>query len=171
MVYVNKAVDKITLAMTAISGVLFAIIVLIMLVNIIGRSFFHAPVKGTVELVQYGVMLCAGFVMCRSTFEDKHIIVTFIIDRFPHRLRSFFVTIGRLTGVVAFGALTFLNYRNIPVAIAANKVTDSFRAPFEYIYIAMTICFAIGTLIFLYQFCLGVARIFEKKPASGGTNS
>jgi TRAP-type C4-dicarboxylate transport system permease small subunit len=127
--------------MTVISAVLFAIIVLIVLANIVGRTLFNAPVKGTVELVQYGVMLCAGFVMCRSSLENKHIVVSVIIDKFSYRLHHFFVTIGKLIGAFAFGALAFLNFKNISVAIAVNKVTDSFRAPFEYICIAMTVCF------------------------------
>ncbi|NLM21397.1 MAG: hypothetical protein GX207_06585, partial [Peptococcaceae bacterium] len=63
---VNKIIDKVTFVFTIVSAFLFAIIVLIVLANIIGRSFFHMPIKGTVEIIQYGVMFCAGIVMCRS---------------------------------------------------------------------------------------------------------
>jgi len=155
----TRIVDRVTLIFTYISAVLFAVIVVIVLCNIIGRAMFNTPIKGTVELVQYGVMLCAGFVMCRSGFEDKHITVSVLIDKFPRIGHDAFVAIGKLFGVVLFSVLSYMNYQNIPVAIAQNKLTDAFRAPFQYIYMAMAVCFAIGALVFLYQLIAGIAKI------------
>ncbi|MDR2486931.1 MAG: TRAP transporter small permease [Clostridiales Family XIII bacterium] len=151
--------DRVTLVMTAVSAGMFFLIVLLVLVNIVGRSFFNSPVKGTVEMVQYGVMLCAGFVMCRSGLEGRHIVVSVLIDRFPVRLHELFVALGRLVGLAAFAMLAWLNYTKVPDAIASGKVTDAFRAPFQYIYLAMSVCFAIGALVFFYQFCESLVGI------------
>ena len=84
----NRLIHKVTKGFAYVSAVIFALIVLIVLANIIGRAVFNKPIKGTVEIVQYGVMFCAGIVMCRSGLEERHISVTFLIDKYPKRVRA-----------------------------------------------------------------------------------
>ncbi|NLL51645.1 MAG: TRAP transporter small permease [Peptococcaceae bacterium] len=160
---VNKVIDKVTSIFTIVSASLFAIIVLIVLANIIGRTFFHMPIKGTVEIIQYGVMFCAGIVMCRSGYEERHISVTLLIDKYPMRLRAAFVALGKLLGTIAFGALAVIYANNVPEALASGKVTETFRLPFEFIYIIMAVCFLVGALIFFYQFCVTMVTVIRGK--------
>jgi TRAP-type C4-dicarboxylate transport system permease small subunit len=145
---------------------LFGIIVLIVIANVIGRTCFAMPIKGTVEIIQYGVMFCAGVVMCRSGYEERHISVTLLIDRYPPRLRAAFVALGKLFGTIMFGILAFIYATNIPKAMTSGKVTETFRLPFEYIYAIMAVCFAVSTLIFLYQFCVATNTVIRGKKAS-----
>jgi len=160
---VNKIIDKVTFVFTIVSAFLFAIIVLIVLANIIGRSFFHMPIKGTVEIIQYGVMFCAGIVMCRSGFEERHISVTLLIDKYPLRLRAAFIALGKLLGTLAFGTLAVIYAKNVPEAMASGKVTETFRLPFEFIYVIMAACFVAGALIFFYQFCVAMGTVIRGK--------
>ena len=165
---VNRLIEKVTKVFAYISAAIFAIIVVIVLVNIIGRAVFNAPVKGTVEIVQYGVMFCAGIVMCRSGLEERHISVTFLIDKYPKRMRAGFVSFGKLLGTAAFGILAVTYISKISEAEQAGKLTDTFRLPFEYVYLIMAICFVTGALIFLYQFILSLLTVFNKTPYSQG---
>ena len=155
----NRLIEKVTKGFAYFSAGIFAVIVLIVLINILGRAIFNRPVKGTIEIVQYGVMFCAGIVMCRSGLEERHISVTFLIDKYPKRLRAALVALGKLIGMAAFGILAVIYAGKISEAVETGKVTDTFRLPFEYVYIVMTACFAMGALIFLYQFirCLSAA--------------
>jgi len=163
---VNKVIDKVTTAFTIISASIFAIIVFIVIANIIGRSFFQMPIKGTVEIIQYGVMFCAGIVMCRSGYEERHISVNLLIDKYPLRLRAAFIAFGKLLGTVAFGTLAVIYAQNVPEAMASGKVTETFRLPFEFIYIIMAVCFAAGALIFFYQFCVAMGTVIRGKQSS-----
>jgi TRAP-type C4-dicarboxylate transport system permease small subunit len=159
----NRLIHKITKGFAYVSAVIFAVIVLVVLTNIVGRAVFNKPVKGTVEIVQYGVMFCAGIVMCRSGLEERHISVTFLIDKYPKRVRAALVAFGKLLGAAAFGILSAIYAGNIFEAAQTGKLTDTFRLPFEYVYLIMAVCFAMGALIFLYQFVTSVSAVMKKK--------
>ncbi len=148
----EKAIDKITYVFTIISCVVFSIVVLIVCANIIGRAAFNFPINGTFEMVQYGMLFCAGMVMCRTGFEERHIVVSVFVDKYPKRVKAFTIAVGKLISAAVFGVLAYLYICRIPEAISSGKVTDSFRFPFEYVYAMMVFCFVAGALIFLYQF-------------------
>jgi TRAP-type C4-dicarboxylate transport system permease small subunit len=160
----RKAMEKITSAFTVVSAVMFAVIVTIVLVNIVGRAVFNEPVKGTVEIVQYGVMFCAGIVMCRSGLDERHISVTFLIDKYPARLRAIFLAFGKLLGTATFGVLAYIYAGKIREAVEDGKLTDTFRMPFEYVYLIMALCFLAGALVFFYQFCLAASHVIKPPP-------
>jgi TRAP-type C4-dicarboxylate transport system permease small subunit len=67
----NRLIHKITKGFAYVSAAIFLVIVLIVLANIVGRAVFNKPIKGTVEIVQYGVMFC-GIVMCGRTGGAPH---------------------------------------------------------------------------------------------------
>ncbi len=164
----NRLIEKITKVFSYISAVIFAIIVVLVLSNIIGRTVFNSPIKGTVEVVQYGVMFCAGIVMCRSGLEERHISVTFLIDKYPKRIRAILIAFGKLLGTVVFGILGVIYITKISEAAQAGKLTDTFRLPFEYIYAIMAICFVTSALIFLYQFIVVLLAVGKKTPEIPG---
>jgi TRAP-type C4-dicarboxylate transport system permease small subunit len=167
----TKAIDKITSVFTIISYVVFGIIVVIVMANIIGRTAFQSPINGTMEIVQYGMLFCIGMVMCRTGFEDRHIIVSVLIDIYPARIRALFIAFAKLLGTAVFATLTFLYVLEIPQAMASGKVTDAFRIPFEYVYVLMILCFAAGALIFFYQFCLAMYMLITGKGAPEKTSN
>ncbi|MCL1828058.1 MAG: TRAP transporter small permease [Oscillospiraceae bacterium] len=165
MTKIRKAIDRVTSAFTFISALLFFIIVIIVLTNILGRAIFNRPVRGAIEIIQYGMLLCAGVVMCRSGFDERHICVTLVIDKFPGRGRAVFIALGKFVSTVVFAVITYLFLQNIPEAIALNRVTDAFRFPYHYIFIVLTFAFAMGALVFFYQFCAAVSAVIGKAPA------
>jgi len=167
----NKVIDKITYVFTIISCVVFSIVILIVCANIIGRAAFNRPINGTIELVQYGALFCAGMVICRTGFEDRHIVVSVLIDKYPKRVRALTIAVGKLISAAVFGVLAYLYILRIPEAISSGKVTDSFRFPFEYVYGMMVLCFATGALVFLYQFFTCAHTFITGKGGPEGRNT
>jgi TRAP-type C4-dicarboxylate transport system permease small subunit len=164
----KRAIDKITYTFTIISCVVFFIVVLIVCANIIGRTAFNHPINGTVEMVQYGALFCAGMVICRTGFEERHIVVSVFIDKYPKRVRALTIAVGKLIGASVFGVLAYLYILRIPESISSGKVTDSFRLPFEYVYAMMVFCFAAGALVFFYQFLVHIHSFITNTGASDG---
>lgn len=150
---------------------MFGIIVLVVLANIISRSAFSRPIAGTIEIVQYGMLFCVGMVMCRSGYEERHICINILIDKYPARIREVFIALGKLFGTAVFAVVAVLFAREVPEALSSGSVTDSFRIPFEYVYVMMTICFVTGALIFLYQLCISVYRVITGKIPAQGSNT
>ena len=70
---IRKLLDKVTLIITWLCGILMVLTILLVVANVLTRTIFTAPIKGTVELVQYCIMAIAVLIMARTCFEDKHI--------------------------------------------------------------------------------------------------
>jgi len=163
----HKALDRITSVFAEISGSLFGIVVIVVIVNIIGRSFFNTPVRGAIEIVQLGVLLCAGIVLSRTGFDNRHIAVTFFVEKLPTRGKAVTVALGKLICTAVFGVISFLFVLEIPKAIQLNKLTDTFRFPFEYLYIVLMVSFTMATIIFAYQFFLAIRIAITGKLIAG----
>ena len=158
---IKKAIDRVTSAFTLVSGVMFAIIVLIVIINIVGRATANKPVRGAIEIVQLGMLLSVGIVMCRSGFDERHICVALVIDTLPGRGRAALIALSKIISAAVFGMISYLFWTNVPEAIRLNKVSDTFRLPYEYVYLVLMICFVMGALVFLYQFLAALSIVIH----------
>ena len=63
-------------------------VMLLIVTNIILRTVFNKPILGTYELVGFltGIGVALGLAHC--AFQDGHIAVSFILERFPRKLKS-----------------------------------------------------------------------------------
>jgi len=164
----DKAVDKLTLGLSIVAGVLFILIVIILLINIILRSAFDSGITGQYEIVQYGIMICVGLGLSRTTFANRHIHVDLIVNHFSWRIKSAVEFIGRLICTATYGFATFLFIETADNAAKYFKVTDLYHIPFQYIYWVFFVILAITTLVFLYQtivYFVGMFVNYEDAPA------
>ena len=146
-----------------IGCVIFAIVLLIVIANILGRKVFNYPIKGATELIQYGIMLSVGLVMARTGFEGRHIFVPLIIDKFGRVGRQIFIVIGALCGTCTFAVLGYLFLTEIPTFITvASRTTEAWNIPYYAIYAIMGGGFVIATLEYLYEVGLNIALIIKK---------
>ncbi len=167
----SKIVDKTTKFLMWVGCAIFAIVVIIVVVNVLGRRILNLPVKGATELVQYGVMLAIGLVMARTGFEGRHINVNILINRFSPTLRQVFIAFGALCGTATFAVLGYLFISEMPTYFGnAGRMTEAWRIPYYVIYAIMGIGFVIATLEYLYEFVLSVKKIFNaaSEPEAGG---
>ena len=154
---ITRFIDRVSMAFTHISGVLFLIICLVVLANIITRALFNFPVKGTVGIVQLGMLICIGLVLCRSGFEERHICVMLLVDKLPPRAKAIVLALGKLISGAVFTIIAYLFFKLVPEAARLNKVTDTFRIQYFYFYAALGIGFVIAAIVFYYQCCQSVA--------------
>ncbi len=165
----TKAVDRITKFLTAISGVIFAIVVLIVVGNVIGRKVLNIPIKGATELVQYGIMLAVGLVMARTGFEGRHIWVSLLVNKFGYVGSRIFIAFGCLCGTAIFAILGYLFLTEMPTYFGvAGRVTEAVHIPYYVIYGIMGVGFVIATLEYLYEFVINTGRIFRRPEAEQG---
>lgn len=170
--HMKKAVDKTTHFLMVIGCVIFAITLLIVVVNVLTRKFANYPIKGSTELVQYGIMLAVGLAMARTGFEGRHIFVPLLIDKFGLVGRQVFVTIGAAFGTCTFAVLGYLFFSDIPTFLfGASRTTDSWNIPYYAIYAIMGIGFAIATLEYLFEFGLNIALIVKKNVPAPDTST
>ena len=71
-----------------IAGLCIASAMVLVVANVILRAVFHRPILGTYELVGFLTALGIALALAQCAVENGHIVVTFIVDRFPVKLQA-----------------------------------------------------------------------------------
>lgn len=99
--------NRIIKIMAYIGVLMLFFMMLIMIIDIIGRFFFNRPVNGTWEIV--GLMLVCAGTWCLSYCqqEKRHIQVTIILEQFSIRISKSIQGISYLIGCIGFSFLAW----------------------------------------------------------------
>ncbi len=152
---IRKLLDKVTLLITWLCGILMVLTILLVVANVLTRTIFTAPIKGTVELVQYSIMAIAVLIMARTCFEDKHIYVTVFTEKIPTRVRGFVYAFGRFISAILFGIMAFLLLSGL--GEVSERVSDILHLPITIMYLIMGIGVALTAIAFAAQGCFFIA--------------
>lgn len=83
------------------------------LAEVIGRSFFNHPIPGTLDYVTYYYMVIVSFVgMYMGQRRREHVSVTMVIDRLGIRARLILTVLGNLLTAVLLGLFVWLGAEN-----------------------------------------------------------
>ena len=103
----NIAVRKLCTVINGIACIILAFLVLLLVVNIIGR-FIKSPVTGSYEGVQFGFALIVCFSIAATALAGKHIEIDLIFNRYPQKLKSVLEILNQIAGI---GLFTLIVYR------------------------------------------------------------
>lgn len=137
-------------------------IVLLVFIDVFGRYFLKAPLRGSLELVEQTMVLSGGFAIIYCTAKRGHVVVDVLFGRFSKRLQKIMISVFSLVG---FGISIVLAY-NIYLYTMRQmepypRVTDILRiitSPFQF---GLAIAIALGSLVFLVQ----AFEVWVKNPA------
>jgi TRAP-type C4-dicarboxylate transport system permease small subunit len=153
----KKAMDNVSLLMTRVGGVVLWLVMLLMVINVITRTLLNAPIKGSIELVQYGMLIALSLGLSRTGFKDRHVYVSIVLDALPPKARAVLRFFGCFVSAGVFVYLTIYYITTIPAVNASGRVTEIFRIPYGWINLMMGISMLIATALFIYQAVLALA--------------
>ena len=130
----KNIVDSITMIFTRISSVILMLLILMMVVNVVGRKLFNAPISGAVELVEYGMLTCMALAISRTGFEDRQLSVTIIQELMPVKMRAIFKCICNIIAAVVFGRLIFRFIEILPESMTSGRVSDVLYIPYYLVH-------------------------------------
>lgn len=146
---IHKIYDKISMLLIWICGILICVVVGLVIANIVTRTVFSAPIKGTVECVQYLVLFIAVMVIGRTCFEDKHIYVTILTQKIPEKARNIIYAVGRFICAAVLILMAYQMYLNVPQTL--KRVTETIKIPYYLIYVVMGTGMVLAALSFVLQ--------------------
>lgn len=158
---IHKIYDKISMLLIWVCGVLICGVVVLVIANIIMRTLFNAPIKGTVEYVQYLVLFIAVMVIGRTCFEDKHIYITILTERLPEKPRRIIYAIGRFICTVVLALMCYQMYKNIPANM--KRVTETIKLPYYLVFVFMGIGMTLAAISFALQGYFYLTETDDKK--------
>lgn len=158
---IHKIYDKISMLLIWVCGVLICGVVVLVIANIIMRTLFSSPIKGTVEYVQYLVLFIAVMVIGRTCFEDKHIYITILTERIPQKPRLVIYAIGRFICAAVLCLMCYQMYKNIPANL--KRVTETIKLPYYLVFVVMGIGMTLAAISFALQGCFYLEKLGDKK--------
>jgi TRAP-type C4-dicarboxylate transport system permease small subunit len=94
-----------------IAGLMLIAIMLMTMVDVIGRTAFNSPFRGTVELTQMAMVVVVYLGLGYAAHEDDHISVDVVDSQIGPRMRLAVAVFTGSFGAVVIGLLTWNLYR------------------------------------------------------------
>jgi TRAP-type C4-dicarboxylate transport system permease small subunit len=126
-------------------------LMMLTVVHVSGRSFFHSPVKGAIEISAYVLLLIVTLGWCSAALGQGHIKVDLVVDRLPKRAR-FIIT--NITLILSFIILAFATWANGIAAMGDPRYTSVLKIPdipFKWVMTVGFGMFCICTLVVIIE--------------------
>jgi TRAP-type transport system small permease protein len=127
-----------TRGINIITGASLIIMMLTIVINIIGRTFWGSPIFGTVEIVSLAGVFLLSFAIGYTEQQQSHIVVTMLVSRFQQWLRLFFVVVTLFLSAVIVAVLAWGGLR-MAIADATTRGATTYMfhistAPFRFVW-------------------------------------
>jgi TRAP-type C4-dicarboxylate transport system permease small subunit len=107
MSFIEKTVHTIARWLNWVAASAIVAVMVIVCLNVLGRSLFGAPMKGTVDIVSLlGAFVIAGAIAYTQVLKG-HIRITLFIDLLPRPIRTILACIIDFVCMVLFGIISW----------------------------------------------------------------
>lgn len=147
-----RGVDKAANASLAISiYVLYPAILSVILIDVIGRNFFGAPLSWAIE--GSGLFLIGAIFLAvpRVELDRTHILLDILYANYSRRTKLVCDLLTRIVASLWMMAATVRSAVEIPTAYIMNESGADFRYPFWPMRVIMALAFLILTLALIYN--------------------
>ncbi len=148
---IEKAVHKLAVVLNGIGAAgVFAVMILVVL-NVILRKLFNAPIAGTYEGVIYGMLtvVCLGLIY--NELRDGNISISFFLEKMRPKTANVIRIITTAISTVLMGSITVNQYSMIIAKYNNHAVSDVLNIPHWIIVLILTLGFAALTLVLLLK--------------------
>lgn len=115
----------------------------LIIVNIITRKFFNAPIFGSTELISYASLVVAAFAMIDCEWADGNITLTIILDKFTRKNHYIINAIEHIIMGAFYIVVDYLLVKDTLTKFASKIVTTDLHM-FKWIFSGIT---AIGFIV------------------------
>lgn len=138
-------------ALMGIAGFCLIGMMILACTNVFLRSVWE-PVKGTFELMGFFGAIVAAFALGQTQIRREHIAVDFLVKRFPHRIKRYFLGLNYLIGLAFFALLcrqTAVWGTNL---WQVNELSETLRIIYYPFVYAVSVGCAVLSLVMLIDF-------------------
>ncbi|RJX36020.1 MAG: TRAP transporter small permease [Desulfarculus sp.] len=131
-------------------------IVVVIMWEVIGRSFLHAPTSWYLEVASLLGACSATLAAAYVLQEEAHLGVDFIIDRLPAKWRDAMLSITSIFGLIITLVIVIMLTKEIGWSLKQHRVTDNAILPISPFQIASTL----GLVLLAVQFGIRARKHF-----------
>jgi TRAP-type C4-dicarboxylate transport system permease small subunit len=141
---------KLSRAMNLVGGVVLVLMMMLTVSDVVVRIFWK-PILGTYEMVALAGALVIGFAIPKTSLDDAHVYVDFVVTGGSPKVRKVFRIITKFLGFVLFALLAINLILKGGELYRAQEVTLTVHVPlFPFAY-AMGLCCIVECVVLLLQ--------------------
>lgn len=155
--------DRILYAGAALAGAILAAIVVAISINVILRNFMGAPIRGLLDLVEYGLLVVtfAGAPWVLS--KNGHVVVDLVTGALPDASAEKLARVVAVIGCALAAILTYYAAQAMLVSYGrGSMIRTAFTVPEWWVLSVMPTSFLLITLEFARQVITPPERGVEK---------
>ncbi|HHU31963.1 MAG TPA: TRAP transporter small permease [Clostridia bacterium] len=137
--------------LTSISMIVLVGIILLIVVHVLLRGFFGAPLKITYDYISCFTVVAISLAMVEATYERGHAVVGFILERFPIKFQKYVDLITSLLVLIVFSLFAYSMILRTYDMYIIGDTTMGVQTPLFPFMGVMTISFIMVVLVLLYQ--------------------
>ena len=103
----EKIVNLLTRWLNWMAAAALIVVMIIVCANVIGRSFFETPVKGTVDIVSLLGAIVIAWAIAYTQVLKGHIRIDLLVQRLPPRLQCIVDSVIDLIGLALFALISW----------------------------------------------------------------
>lgn len=157
----GKVVQFLSRALHEIAQVILFAMMMLIVLDVLGRWLFHHPIKGTVDLTGLLLTVTIFFGIAYTHWKKEHIAIDFIVDRFPKRVQYAFESVINLIIFVFMVLISWSMYENAQRLLRSNTLSPDIGVPiyiFVLIAIAGTVVFGLTALYYVVHYAIKVVK-------------
>lgn len=142
-----------------LAGICIFLVMLLVVTNVISRGVFNNPILGTYELVGFLTAMAISFALAHCAWQDGHIALSFVMDRFPRRIQSLTAVLIQAVSIVFWSTTAWYLIRFAQAMKIKGLVSPSAEIPvYPFIYL-VALGLAGLCLVLLCQFIFSLSKI------------
>ncbi|MFC1942459.1 TRAP transporter small permease [Chloroflexota bacterium] len=154
MAFLTRFLEGLTRVFAPIGIGAMMVMMTVVTFNVIGRAFFHAPIYGSVEVVELTCLILISMVAAYTQLQRKNIAVSILVDRMSPRLREIF---GVFTSLLSLFIMVLLLWNGATYAVETLSWGE-----LTYVFELSTLPFRVIWLIGLSSLILVlISQIFQ----------
>ncbi len=155
-----KSLDTVCTALAIISGLILLSLVGLTFTDVIMRYLLSAPILGSTDLLEMGMVLVFAMALPFTWRAGGHIVVDLLPD-YPLRCATAARdAVVRLLGLLVFALLAWQAWLRAGDAALFNEATNMIEIPFRPFFLVLALCAAVQALVFAVE----CARIAAGRP-------
>jgi TRAP-type C4-dicarboxylate transport system permease small subunit len=152
-----RRVSKISESLSIVSGVAATFVMLLTVVDVLGRAVSH-PIVGSYEMIALTGAILIGFGMPLTTTSGSHVFMEMLIDRLPKAVATGMNIATRLMCIALFAVAGVNVFRFAGELARAGEVSPTLKIPvYPFTYVFGVCCF-LQCLVFAFA----IVSYFEK---------
>ncbi len=149
----TRKIQSVSKLLNMIAGISLTFIMFLTVTDVILR-YFRKPITGTYEIVAFSGAIVIGFAVPLTTLLKGHVLVDFLIFKFPKKTRNIFHIFTRCMGIFLFSLLGWNLIKMGMDLYRSGEVSLTLQIPFY------PVAFGLGFSCFIQCIVL-VAHIFQ----------